>query len=83
MASGQACGTGVAKRWSRQVPHHYQPKESPMLSWSLTFLVFALLAGVFGFAGIAGTAAWVAQILFVLFLVLFVVSLITGRRAPA
>ena len=31
-----------------------------MLSWSLTFLVIALIAGVLGFTGIAGTAAGIA-----------------------
>lgn len=51
-----------------------------MLSWSLTFLVLALIAALLGFGALAGTAMWVAQILFVVFLVLFVVSLITGRR---
>ena len=50
-----------------------------MLSWSITFLVIALIAGVLGFTGIAGTATQIAWILFVVFLILFVVSLITGR----
>ncbi|MCA9200350.1 MAG: DUF1328 domain-containing protein [Planctomycetales bacterium] len=51
-----------------------------MLSWSITFLVVALVAAVLGFGVIAGTAAWIAKALFVVFLILFLVSLITGRR---
>lgn len=45
-----------------------------MLSWSLTFLVLALVAALLGFGTLAGTAASIAQILFVIFLVLLVVS---------
>lgn len=51
-----------------------------MLSWSITFLVIALVAAVLGFGVIAGTAASIAKVLFLVFLVLFVVSLLTGRR---
>lgn len=51
-----------------------------MLSWSISFLVIALIAAAFGFAGIAGTAAWIANVLFALLLVLFVVSLFQGRH---
>lgn len=52
-----------------------------MLSWSLTFLIIALIAAALGFFAIAGTAASIAQILFVVFLVLFLVSLIgRGRK---
>ncbi|HMJ88611.1 MAG TPA: DUF1328 domain-containing protein [Candidatus Acidoferrum sp.] len=54
--------------------------ENDMLSWSIIFLVVALIAAFLGFAGIAGTAAWIAKVLFVVFLVLFLVSLIFGRR---
>jgi uncharacterized membrane protein YtjA (UPF0391 family) len=53
-----------------------------MLSWTLLFLVIAIIAGVLGFWFIAGLAAWIAKVLFVIFLVLFVISLITGRRPP-
>ncbi len=53
-----------------------------MLSWTLTFLVVALIAGVLGFGVIAGTAAQIAKICFVLFLVFFVVSLLRGRGTP-
>lgn len=56
---------------------------TPMLSWSITFLVIALVAAVLGFGGIAAGAAGIAKILFFVFLVLFVVSLIAGRRPAA
>jgi uncharacterized membrane protein YtjA (UPF0391 family) len=51
-----------------------------MLSWSVTFLVIALIAAALGFGGIAGTAVGIAKILFFVFLVLFVLSLIFGRK---
>lgn len=51
-----------------------------MLSWSITFLIVALIAALLGFGGIAGTAVGIAKILFFVFIVLFVVSLIFGRR---
>ncbi|CAM2926499.1 DUF1328 domain-containing protein [Rariglobus hedericola] len=51
-----------------------------MLSWSLTFLVIALIAAALGFGGIAGTAVGIAKILFFVFLVLFILSLIFGRK---
>jgi uncharacterized membrane protein YtjA (UPF0391 family) len=63
-----------------QPPTNPNWKGNIMLSWTLAFLVVALIAAFFGFAGIAGTAAWIAQVLFVLFLVLFLVSLIFGRK---
>ena len=52
-----------------------------MLSWTLTFIVVALIAGVLGFGTLAGAAATVAKVCFVLFLVLFVISLIRGRKS--
>ena len=52
-----------------------------MLSWSITFLVVALIAALLGFSGLAGMAAGFAKILFAVFLVLFVVSLLFGRKA--
>jgi uncharacterized membrane protein YtjA (UPF0391 family) len=57
-------------------------RERVMLSWSITFLVIALIAAVLGFGGIAGTAAGIAKILFVVFLVVFLLSLIGGFRRP-
>jgi uncharacterized membrane protein YtjA (UPF0391 family) len=59
------------------------PKENDMLSYSLSFLVLAIVAGFLGFGIIAGTAAWIAKVLFGVFIVLFFVSLLTGRRTPA
>ncbi len=49
-----------------------------MLTWTLTFLIVALIAGLFGFTGIADASASVAQVLFGLFIVLFLVSLVWG-----
>lgn len=57
-------------------------KEAGMLSWTVTFLVIAIIAAFFGFSGIAGTSMGIAKILFVIFLVLFIVSLLFGRRTP-
>lgn len=54
---------------------------STMLSYTITFLVIALIAAALGFTGIAGTAAYIAKICFFIFLVLFIVSLFTGRKA--
>ncbi len=53
-----------------------------MLSWSITFLVIAIIAAVLGFGGIAGTATEIAKILFGVFLILFIVSLLFGKRVP-
>ena len=47
-----------------------------MLTWTIIFLVVALIAGVLGFGGIAGASMGIAKILFFIFLVLFVVSLV-------
>ncbi len=52
-----------------------------MLSWSIIFLIIALVAALLGFTTIAGAAIGIAKILFVVFLVLFVLSLFLGRRA--
>jgi uncharacterized membrane protein YtjA (UPF0391 family) len=49
-------------------------KEPIMLSWTIAFLILAIVAGLLGFGGVAGTAASIAQVLFVVFLVLLVVS---------
>jgi uncharacterized membrane protein YtjA (UPF0391 family) len=51
-----------------------------MLSWSVTFLIIALIAAALGFGGIAGTAVGIAKVLFFVFLVLFIVSLLVGRK---
>jgi uncharacterized membrane protein YtjA (UPF0391 family) len=53
-----------------------------MLSWTLTFLLIALIAAVLGFGVLAGTAVYIAKVVFLVFLVMFVISLIMGRRMP-
>ena len=53
-----------------------------MLSYTITFLVIAIIAGVLGFGLVAGLAMEIARVLFVVFLVLFVASLVAGRRPP-
>ena len=55
-------------------------EEVEMLSWSILFLVIALVAAVLGFTRIAGTAAGIAKILFVVFMVVFIASLLLGGR---
>lgn len=47
-----------------------------MLSWSLFFLIFALIAAVFGFGGVAAASAGIAEVLFFIFIGLFLVSLL-------
>jgi uncharacterized membrane protein YtjA (UPF0391 family) len=51
-----------------------------MLSWSIFFLIIALVAAFLGFSTIAGAAAGIAKLLFGVFLVLFLISLFIGRR---
>ena len=51
-----------------------------MLSWTLTFLVLALIAAVLGFGGLASSFAAIAKILFFVFRVLLVISFLMGRR---
>jgi uncharacterized membrane protein YtjA (UPF0391 family) len=51
-----------------------------MLSWSVFFLIIALVAALLGFSTIAGAAAGIAKTLFGVFLVLFLISLFLGRR---
>lgn len=52
-----------------------------MLSYTILFLIVAIIAGALGFGAVAGLAATFAKVLFVIFLVLFVVSLLRGRKA--
>ncbi len=73
-------GFMVKVRTSPSLAANQPLKGVPMLSWTLAFLVIALLAGLLGFAGIAGAAATIAKLLFVIFLALFLFSLATGRR---
>jgi uncharacterized membrane protein YtjA (UPF0391 family) len=51
-----------------------------MLSWTVLFLVIAIIAGLLGFGLIEGMAFGIAKICFFLFLVLFIVSLLSSRR---
>ena len=51
-----------------------EPEATPMLSWTIAFLIIALLAGVLGFTGIARTATGIAKVLFFIFLILFLLS---------
>ena len=51
-----------------------------MLSWSIFFLIIALVAALLGVSSIAGAAAEIAKMLFGVFLVLFVISFFFGRR---
>jgi uncharacterized membrane protein YtjA (UPF0391 family) len=56
-----------------------------MLSWSVSFLIIALIAAFFGWSGVATAAAGTAQILFYLFLVAFIISMVAsvvGHRGP-
>lgn len=53
-----------------------------MLTWTITFLILAILAAIFGFGFAASAFATIAKILFFVFLVIFVVTLLKGRRSP-
>lgn len=60
-------------------------KEEEMLTWSIVFLIVAIVAGLFGFRGVEGVSIQIAKVLFFIFVVLFIVSLILGFvvvRAP-
>jgi uncharacterized membrane protein YtjA (UPF0391 family) len=67
-------------------PSHLNPQmeDAVMLSWSLLFLIVALIAGFLGFGVLAGAAAGIAKLLFFLFIVLLVVAAIATavRRRP-
>jgi uncharacterized membrane protein YtjA (UPF0391 family) len=53
-------------------------KEAPMLGWSITFLIVAVVAAFFGFGGVATAFADLAKITFVVAAVLFLLSLVFG-----
>ena len=78
--SGMVGPGGISERRS---PDTFNP-GLPMLRWSLTFLVLALVAALLGFGGVASTSASIAVILFYVFLVVFLVTLaiglVTGRK---
>jgi uncharacterized membrane protein YtjA (UPF0391 family) len=80
-AAHAAISGAVSARDNTDSSSRKKRKGTVMLSWSLIFLVVALVAAVLGFGVIAGTAATIAKILFTIFLILFLVSLITGRRS--
>jgi uncharacterized membrane protein YtjA (UPF0391 family) len=69
----------VSPRYHRHATEttNLQP-TSPMLRWTLLFLVIAIIAGLFGFTGIAGTASDIARVLFFVFLVLLIISAIVS-----
>ena len=70
--------------WRESVgePHRNPNPIIPMLSWTFTFLVIALIAAVLGFGVLAGTAVYIAKVIFLVFLVMFVISFLMGRRMP-
>ena len=47
-----------------------------MLTWTLIFLVVALVAALLGFGGVASAAAGIARVLFFVFLLLFALGLV-------
>ncbi|MBI4018325.1 MAG: DUF1328 domain-containing protein [Candidatus Aenigmarchaeota archaeon] len=53
-----------------------------LISWTLAFLLLAIIAAFLGFTAVAGVAIDIAKILFFVFLVLFVLSWALGRSMP-
>lgn len=49
-----------------------------MLSWTLTFLIVALIAAMFGFGAIATDSVGIAKVIFLIFLGLFLISLLAS-----
>jgi len=49
-----------------------------LLSWTVLFLLVALIAGGLGFSGISHSAVGIARILFLIFLVLFIFAMVRG-----
>jgi len=47
-----------------------------MLTWTLIFLVVAIVAAAFGFGGISAAAGGIAKVLFFIFIILFLASLV-------
>lgn len=79
---GQALALPRTNALSHQVQLHTSIHPPlPMLSYTILFLLIAIIAGALGFGVIAGTAALVAKVFFILFLILFIASLLRGRRA--
>jgi len=48
--------------------------EREMLSWTMLFLVIALIAAVFGFTNVASESAGVAKVFFTIFVIMFLAS---------
>jgi uncharacterized membrane protein YtjA (UPF0391 family) len=67
--------------WLRPGSRKMKERKGIMLSWTIAFLVIALIAALVGFSGLAGMAAGFAKILFAVFLVLFVISMLFGRKS--
>ena len=51
-----------------------------MLSWSLVFLIVAVLTALLGFGEDAGLTSWLAEAFFVISLALFLASLISHYK---
>jgi uncharacterized membrane protein YtjA (UPF0391 family) len=67
----------------RAAPATLNKETPPMLRWSMTFLVIAVVAGILGFGGMAAGAAVLAKLLFLVFVALTIVSFaihMTERR---
>ena len=46
------------------------------LSWTIAFLILAIVAAILGFGYLADVSASIAKVLFVIFLILFLIGLI-------
>jgi uncharacterized membrane protein YtjA (UPF0391 family) len=57
---------------------HNKNREVFMLSWTLIFLIVAVIAGALGFTGVAGAAVGIARVLFTIFIILFLATLVFG-----
>ena len=68
-------GMGVAEP-RFEVRNNSHEKETNMLSWSILFLIVALIAGALGLAGVAAVSSEIAWVLFVVFMIFFVLSLL-------
>jgi uncharacterized membrane protein YtjA (UPF0391 family) len=55
-----------------------------MLTWTMFFLVVAIIAALLGFGGLDGVTADIARVLFFVFLVISLTTLVSGliRRRP-
>jgi uncharacterized membrane protein YtjA (UPF0391 family) len=49
-----------------------------MFSWTIAFLVIALIAAALGFGGVAGTAIVAAKLIFVVAIIALLVSAVLG-----